>query len=111
VGIDTYTYVPPKKEKSSVLIYFKTRFPAELAYCEKLLQEKSIAYNIINYDTGYQESDFLSLLEISKYVIRIGRQETQGIALEEVLSMNVPILLRDVHTVGQWEPHTEYEKK
>jgi hypothetical protein len=25
--------------------------------------------------------------------------------------MNVPILLRDVHTVGQWEPHTEYEKK
>ena len=110
VWIDTYSYTPSKQKKNNVLIYFKTRYPEELKYCESLLKKLNIEYNIINYDTWYKEIDFLNLLDKSKYVIRIGRQETQWIALEECLSKNIPILLRDVRKVGDRSPNTEYEK-
>ncbi|MDD3868747.1 MAG: hypothetical protein PHR46_04150 [Candidatus Absconditabacteria bacterium] len=111
VGIDTYNYIPSNKEKNIVLIYFKTRNIKELKICIKTLENKGIKYEIINYDKGYQESDFITYLGSSKYVIWIGRQETQGIALEEVLSMGIPILLWDIKKVGERSPNTEYEKK
>ena len=110
VWIDTYSYLPSTEKKDQVLVYFKTRYKEELEYCESLLKEKNIKYNIINYDIWYKESDFINYLKRSKYVIRIWRQETQWIALEEILSMNIPILLWDVHKVDDWSPNTEYEK-
>lgn len=111
VWIDTYEYIPSKDKKTDVLIYFKTRYPEELKLCEDILKEQKIKYNIINYDIWYKEKDFLNYLKKTKYVIRIWRQETQWIALEEVLSMNIPVLLRDVRKVDDWSPNTEYEKK
>ena len=110
VWIDTYSYLPSKEKKDKVLIYFKTRYPEELELCKDLLNKKWIAYNIINYDIWYQEKVFLDYLKITKYVIRIWRQETQWIALEEILSMNIPVLLWDVRKVDDWYPNTEYEK-
>jgi len=111
VWIDTYKYLPSKEKKDNVLIYFKTRYPEELQYCEELLNKYKIKYNIINYDTWYKEKSFLNFLDKSKYVIRIGRQETQWIALEEALSKNVPILLWDVKIVWDWMPVSDFEKK
>lgn len=111
VWIDTYSYTPSNQKKDRVLIYFKTRYPEELELCKQLLNKHNIKYNIINYDTWYKEKQFIEYLKHSKYVIWIWRQETQWIALEEILSMNVPILLWDVHKVWDWLPNTEYEKK
>lgn len=111
VWIDTYNYIPSNDKKEIVLIYFKTRFIEELKLCEEYLKEKNIRYEIINYDTWYKERDFINLLNRSKYVIWIGRNESQWIALEEVLSKNIPILLWDINKVWYWNPNTEYEKK
>ena len=104
VWIDTNKFTPSKEKKEIVLIYFKTRFPKELKLCEELLYEKNIKYNIINYDLWYKEENFINLLKKTKYVIWIWRQETQWIALQEILSMNIPILIWDIHRVWDWNP-------
>lgn len=49
---------------------------------------------------GYKENNFKELLGKSRYLIWLGRQESQGIALEETLSCDIPILICDVSSVG-----------
>lgn len=101
-GIDTDIFIPKGSGKNNVLIYFKERFPEELAYAEELLTSKNISYTVIQYGK-YTEEEYQKLLENSRYIIWIGRQESQGIALEEALSTNVPILVWDVPHLGHWQ--------
>jgi len=103
VGIDTVEYSPSKKIKDGVLIYFKQRYEEELLKIEGVLKNKNIKYNIIKYGS-YTESEYKKALAKSRYVIWLGRHETQGIALEEALSTNTPILLCEVKFLGQWVP-------
>jgi len=103
-GIDTKEFKPDVvRSRDFVLIYFKQRFDWEKEEVEKLLKKKNINYKIIVYGE-YLQKDFLNLLNSSKYVIWIGRQESQGIALQEALSMDVPLLVWDVKKVGHWSP-------
>ena len=109
-GIDTNEFsARPKPADGKVLVYFKDRLPEELEAVEKILSEKSIAYDVIRYGS-YKQADYMTLLSQARYVIWIGRQESQGIALEEALSMNVPIVVWDVTHIGHWQP-TERESK
>jgi hypothetical protein len=99
-GIDTNMFFKRKNPKNgNVLIYFKERFQDELDYVKKILEEKKINYNIIIYGS-YKQENYLKILKNTKYIIWIGRQESQGIALEEALSMNIPILVWDVVSIG-----------
>lgn len=101
VGIDTETHKPSLSKKDIVLIYFKSRLPEELKKIEDILKNKNINYEIIIYGK-YRHSDYIKTLKAVRYIIWIGRQESQGIALEEALSMNIPILVWDVKNVGHW---------
>lgn len=100
-GIDTEEFRPGVQKKDLVLVYFKQRSPEELAIVESALREKSLAYKVLVYG-HYKESVFKEMLGRARYAIWIGRHESQGIALEETLSSNVPILLCDVTNLGQW---------
>ncbi len=107
-GIDTNEFAERQKPKDGiVLIYFKQRFPEELDYIKKIFDEKNIRYEVIQY-RFYAQSDYLEKLKKTKYLLWIGRQESQGIALEEALAMNVPMIVWDVITMGHWVP-TEKE--
>ena len=99
-GIDTDEFKPAGGNKEFILVYFKQRFDRELDILKKELEAKSLAYKILHYDKGYKEAEFKGLLEKSRYVIWLGREESQGIALEETLSAGVPILVCDVSSVG-----------
>jgi Glycosyl transferases group 1. len=101
VGIDTEIHKPSLNKKETVLIYFKSRFPEELKEVENILENKKIKYKTIVYGS-YDHKDYIETLTEVKYIIWIGRQESQGIALEEALSMNIPILVWDVKKVGHW---------
>lgn len=110
-GIDTNEFKPSEDRKEFVLVYFKQREKWELERVEKELRKEKISYQIIHYDTGYREADFKNLLKKARYMIWIGRQETQGIALEEVLSSNIPILVCDVSCVGHCSDGGEYNEE
>lgn len=94
VGIDTEKYLPSGDTKDIILIYFKNRKKDELESIENLLQKKNIKYETIIYG-NYQEENYSSLLKRTKYIIWLGIYESQGIALLEALSSNIPIIVID----------------
>lgn len=85
-------YTIPTDEKSTVLIYYKERISSELDIVENMLKSRSINYEIIRYGS-YQESNYQSKLNKSKYVIWLGRHESQGFALESVMCKNIPLFV------------------
>lgn len=105
-GIDTDEFVPYRDTKTEVVIYFKERYSEELAYIENILTNQKISYSVLHYG-HYNETEYHSKLATAKYLIWLGRQESQGIALEEALSTNVPILVWDVPKLGHWQSNPE----
>lgn len=94
-GVDTDIIQHSEEPKDKVLLYFKDRDPRELEFTRNLLQEKGIEYELINYGT-YQEENYQQILKKTKYGIWLGTHESQGFALEEALSHNIPLLIWNV---------------
>ncbi len=110
-GIDTDLFFPKTDDilKTHVLVYFKERYEHELESVENLLKEKNITYTLIRYGS-YKEDDYKDVLHAATYGIWIGRQESQGIALQEALSCDVPLLVWDVSSIGHWNPINRKQK-
>ena len=97
-GVNTDKFKPDKdrRQNNSVLIYYKNRNPEEFKFLETFLKKKNIDYNVFSYLNKYDEKDFLTQLKKSKYGIWLGRHESQGFALEETLSCDIPLLVWNV---------------
>lgn len=107
-GVNTHIFkeVKPKEERTQVFVYNKTREPGDLQYIEDKLRVMGIEYTLFNYDQRYDENEYLKCLQNAKYGIWVGRHESQGFALEEALSCNVPLLVWDVLSMNQeWGPN------
>lgn len=102
-GVDTDLFheVLPLKMRTKVFVYFKTRQPEELMLIENLLRSQNVEYMIFNYDKRYDEVEYIRFLQRAKYGIWLGRHESQGFALEEALSSNIPLFVWDVTTMNQ----------
>lgn len=87
--------------KDKVLIYYKRRNPADLEYLKDFLRTRGVEYTIFNYLARYSESDYLDCLQRAKYMIVLDAHESQGFALEEAMSCNVPLLVWNVKTLNQ----------
>jgi len=105
VGIDTVIWKPISNIKKiyDVLIYDKisNRMNAEflITNIEQYLERKKI--NSIRIMYGYyNEDEFKRLVHLSKSVIFLSRNETQGIAYQEMMSAGLPVLAFDP---GFWE--------
>jgi hypothetical protein len=108
-GVDTETFKPIKYcENSNVFIYFKRRQPYELKLLEDFLKNRNINYKIFNYINRYDEKEYIDYLQKSKYGIWLDAHESQGFALEEALSCNVPLLVWNVRFMSQ-EYGSQYE--
>tara|TARA_B100001175_G_C19413032_1_gene592148 strand:- start:199 stop:1044 length:846 start_codon:yes stop_codon:yes gene_type:complete len=90
-------------ERNKVFIYFKRRKKEELNIITSFLKNKNIEYKIFDYVKTYKEEDYLNYLQNSKYGIVLGAHESQGFAIEEALSCNVPLLVWNVSSMAQEE--------
>jgi hypothetical protein len=88
-------------KKNEVFIYFKRRKPEELEYVKQFLNNKNITYKIFDYVKKYDEEDYLKCLQNAKYGIIIDAHESQGFAIEEALSCNVPLLVWNTSVMSQ----------
>jgi hypothetical protein len=88
-------------QKNEVFIYVKSRKPEEVEYVKQFLNYKNVTYKIFDYIKKYNEEDYLKCLQNAKYGIIIGRHESQGFAIEEALSCNVPLLIWEVKYMSQ----------
>ncbi|MGZ3819061.1 MAG: glycosyltransferase [Mucilaginibacter sp.] len=101
-GIDTDKWAPSpvSDKKFDFLVYNKIMWDKEKTSNElktpilKKLDQVGLSYHEITYGQ-YQESEYYSLLQQSKAMLYLCEHESQGFALCEALSMNVPVLAWD----------------
>jgi len=98
--VDTEKFKPIDCEKQKVFVYFKHRTSRDLKTVLLFLKSKKIDYILIKY-RHYKEENYLNILQSSKYGIWVGGHESQGFALEEALSCNVPLLVWSVTSMKQ----------
>ena len=92
-AVDTEGFQPsPQPKTDDCLIYFKRRKLEDLEYVLQVVKQKNLHYSMIKYGS-YTEEDFLNALHKAKFCIWIGCHESQGFAVQEALSCNVPLLV------------------
>lgn len=103
VGIDTSGFsLTRRPERSKILFYYKCRDRVGVdgaARIEAILKNHQCQYTRIDYG-NYRQEDYLKTLGESRYVVWYGRQESQGLALQEALAMGCPIIVIDAKTIG-----------
>ena len=100
VETEKFKEIKPFKERSKVLVYFKHRNPKEFRLLSNVLKRKNINFDLFNYGS-YSEDKYLNYLQDAKYMIVLDAHESQGFALEEAMSCNVPLLVWNVSSLKQ----------
>jgi hypothetical protein len=111
-GVDTDRFKPSDNvEKNNVIVYYKQRDPNEYKLLLDFLNKKNINYRIFDYIKRYDENKFLSYLKTCKYGVILGRHESQGFAIQEMMSCDVPLLIWGVTLRKQEYPYIkEYQQ-
>jgi len=103
-AIDTDKFAPigGANAATDVFIYFKRRHPAELDALCKFFATRGISVKIFDYVKKYAENDYLQFLQTrAKYGVWLGSHESQGFALQEALSCNIPLLVWNATAMSQ----------
>jgi hypothetical protein len=97
VGIDTDYFSDKSKDDKffDCLIYYKRRSYDELNFVKNLLREFNQNFDIVEYGS-YSEIGFLEKLSRSRYVFVLDSCESQGIAIQEIMSSNIPLFVWDM---------------
>ena len=96
-GVNTEKFKPNINiEKKNVFVYFKNRNPNDLENIKLFLNNKNINYKIFSYQEKYSEESYLSYIQSCIFGIWVGCHESQGFALQEALSCNVPLLVWNI---------------
>jgi hypothetical protein len=101
VETDTFTEIVPIQQRTKVLLYYKHRDYNELNFLTDFLNSKHIEYTLFGYDQRYNEWDYLSCLQQSKYAVILDAHESQGFAIQEAMSCNVPLFVWNVRSMNQ----------
>lgn len=102
VGIDTDDFRPTGDvpDQRSVMVYHKMRDSQELVYILDRVRAHRLDARLILYG-AYDEDEYRRALRRVSMVIWHGQAETQGIALQEALACDVPVLVCDVTSLRQ----------
>ena len=93
VGIEEFNNI--REPNYDCLIYFKRRDQSELDAVKKFLVSNGLSYRMVEYGT-YGEDGFKQLVNSAKFCFLINGTESQGIAVQEIMSMGVPIIAWDI---------------
>ena len=93
VGIETFNN---KRDVTyDCLIYFKRREQKELDAVKQFLDNKNLTYKMVQYGE-YGEEGFKMIVNQARFCFLINGTESQGIAVQEIMSMGVPIIAWDI---------------
>jgi hypothetical protein len=94
---------------NKILVYHKQRSEEDLKFVIDSLQDIGYEYEILRYG-HYSQEQFYSCLENCFKGIIVGRPETQGVAYQEMMSSNLPLLLWDVNEWYDYNLPSPYQK-
>ena len=102
-GVDTKKFSPIKNicNRDNIFIYHKRRNPEDLNILQSFLKNLNINFKIFDYVNKYSEEEYLNYLKESKFGIWLTAHESQGFALEEALSCDVPLLVWNITSLNQ----------
>lgn len=83
-----------KNIETDCLIYYKRRSESELSFVKKFLDEKKISYKLFSYG-NYEQQTFVDELSKVKFCFLLNGSESQGIAVQEIMSTNTPLFVWD----------------
>ena len=93
VGIEEFDNI--REPSYDCLIYFKRRNESELSAVKKFLVSRGLSYRMVEYGR-YDEVGFRNLVNQAKFCFLINGTESQGIAVQEIMSMGTPIIAWDI---------------
>lgn len=113
-SVDIQKFYPQECSKEiDCIFYFKNRKTELHDYVYSKLVEKKLNFVKLVYGS-YNESDYINLLQKSKFMVVLDASESQGFALEEAMSCNVPLLVIDALSMYDECPdgkHASHEKQ
>jgi hypothetical protein len=86
-------------QKFDCLVYYKNRSENDLNYLINFLNKKNISYVGLQYG-NYTPDEFIECLSQVKYCIILDNTESQGIAIQEMMACNKPLLVWDME---EWD--------
>jgi len=97
------------------IVYIKHRNPTFVEEAIKIIVKSGVSFEPIYY-ASYQESHYMSLLDRANFMICLDANESQGFALQEAMSCDVPLLVCDVKSMyeefyGDIQPHAHLKPK
>ncbi len=101
VETDKFNEIKQISDRHKVFIYCKRRDPNEFNLIKKFLNDRNIEYKVFDYLERYNEHDYITYLQNAKFGIWLDAHESQGFALQEALSCNVPIFVWNVKSMKQ----------
>ena len=93
VGIQSFNNT--RNIEFDCLIYHKSRSLQELNYAKNFLKERNLSSHFLKYGS-YDEQQFRDLANKAKFAFIIDDTESQGIAIQEMMSLGVPLFVWDV---------------
>ena len=115
VGIDTDYWKPlPGNKIVDFLIYDKIRWDRDQQTANlinpliDILEKHKLSYQFIKYG-DYTHDDLIATLSLSRAAIFLCEHETQGLAYQQILATNTPILAWD--RGGYWQDPCYYPHK
>jgi glycosyltransferase involved in cell wall biosynthesis len=97
--VDVYRFCPSVEEKKyDCFFYFKGRRHELISFVKEKLTSLGLTYKFIRYGS-YTEEEYLETLRSSRFGVWVGCHESQGFALEEALSVGVPLAVWNVKSM------------
>jgi len=91
------------------LVYQKQRSDEDISFITTFLVNHGYEYEILRYGS-YHPNDYYRCLHECSHAIIVGGPETQGIAYQEMMSSNMPLLIWDNNEWFDYGIPTEYQK-
>lgn len=98
-GVETDYFYPENVEKEyDCILYVKSRPQEHVDFAKQLLEKKGLKFKIFKYGS-YNGNDYLHTLKRSKFMVVLDAHESQGFALQEAMSCNIPLLVWDIESM------------
>jgi glycosyltransferase involved in cell wall biosynthesis len=99
-GVNTEKFKPEPDTYKDIdcLIYYKSRKRKILDKVVNILEKLNKTYKVISYGS-YTENEYINLLHKSKFMILVDRHESQGFAIQEAMSTNIPMIVLNAESM------------
>ncbi len=113
VDVDRFKPAEHKVYERDCFIYMKRRKHHEIEKVKAICDQLKLSYSVITYGS-YKEADLIHLCNTSKFAILLDCHESQGFAVQEIMSMNAPLVVwdaKDMFVEGYEQYRGRYQLK